>query len=276
MNVLHRLSIGLILTTTVAAHADLADFVIMSDDGQLLRVNGQTLEASLVADLDITGDPSRKIELEYISDSQIYVKHDGGLSVYNAGSESLDSVFTSSDLSDHPDISFSRYHGTLLTNDGRILGSAPQIVPGEGLVWHGVEVDTNTNDWDTTSQLVDVNGSLDMHMYGPGQFLNLAPNHLLVVHDFNNPEYINGLWIDNQDPLNPYYAVSIFESDGQLLVIDPNGGIYSIDPTNSSFARYGQITGIDGLYLHAASTVPAPSSIAPFAITLLAARRRRS
>ncbi len=277
MNVLHRLSIGLILTTTVAAHADLSDFVIMSDDGQLLRVNGQTLEASLVADLDITGDPSRKIELEYISDSQIYVKHDGGLSVYNAGSESLDSVFTSSDLRDHPNITFGPFRGMLQTNDGRILGNAlGAIVPGEGLVRTGVQINPSTNEWDTTSQLVDVGYSLDMHMFGSNQFVNIYDNHLISVHDFNNPAFLNDFWIDNQDPLNPYYAVSIFESDGELLVIDPNGEIYSIDPANSSFARYGQITGIDGLYLHAASTVPAPSSIAPFAITLLAARRRRS
>lgn len=114
-----------------------------------------------------------------------------------------------------------------------------------------------------------------MHMYGSNQFVNITSDHLIAVHDFNNPAFLNDFWIDSQDPFNPFYAVSIFESDGQLFVIDPDGEIYSIDPADSTFARYGQITGIDGLYLHAASTVPAPSSVAPMALTLLAVRRRR-
>ncbi|MBO6512565.1 MAG: hypothetical protein JJ974_01195 [Phycisphaerales bacterium] len=270
------LSIGFILATSSTCLAGLSDFVVMSDEGHLLRVNGETLEASLVADLDITGDPSRKIELEYISDSQIYVKHDGGLSQYNASTSSLDSIFTQSELGDHPDITFGRYIGMLQTSDRRILGNAPRIVPGKGIVRVGVQVDTHTNLWDTSSQLVDVASSLDMQMFGANQFVNINGDHLISVHNFNSSEFLSDFWIDNQDPFNPFYAVSIFESDGQLLVIDPNGEIYSIDPANSTYARYGQITGIDGLYLHAASTVPTPSSIAPLAITLLASRGRRS
>ncbi|MFK7758976.1 MAG: hypothetical protein AB8C13_03395 [Phycisphaerales bacterium] len=262
----------LVLAVSMPSFGSLTDFLIMSSDGEMLRVDGTTLNATHVADLDIRGTTLQKIELEYVSDSQIYLTHTEGLSVYNSVELTLETVFTQQNIRDIPGIYFHPIAGLAQSADGKILTTIRGLEIGQGPFAAGITTDPKNNNWELTSPHIHLQYSLDAHRIGEGRYFAIDGDHSLHIinegADESEAAYANYF-------KDFYYPVSIFESDGSMFMIDTSGEIYSFDPDTGISERYGQINGVDGLYLLAATAVPAPSSATCLAFACLLGTKRR-
>lgn len=258
----------ILLSACGVAQAGLSDFYVAGADGRIYSVNGSTLAATEIYQVqggmainDIIFTGGNKM-LANVTDQLI--EYD-----MTAGTETV--IFDVDDYKGKDDIYFTS--GFAGTDQGDIFLSVRRIGPSLD-DYIGATFDPFTS---TYTELADIQSSVG-GLYFDHQ--EISPNMFLGA-DFQNNSVIlfnsaSGLEIASYDV--GFGPVSFLELGSDLFLLDSDGGLYNFDSGDGSTSFYGSLSGFQGDLLGAASTeifrIPAPSGLALMSFAGLVGTRR--
>jgi outer membrane protein assembly factor BamB len=244
--------------------AQLQDVYIANSSGTIYQIDGQTLQATEVAQLQNAGTIN---EILYVGNGQLIANLTFGMVSYDFNTDTQTTLFTAQDANGEPG-GISLLSGLAQRSDGDIYFTSflqsPTIFEYSGTTY-------NPN----TQEINIINGSPNNALYV--DHFEISPDRMLGVVDAS--PFV--------DIFNPQTGVlettlslgitmtSFVESNGDLYILTRDGDIFAFDYTNGNTEFYGSITGTTGTLF--GMTVPAPSSLGLLGLGLgVFTRRRRS
>lgn len=270
MNMLKAGACTAVLTSvSVVATAGIADFYAADAGGRIYRVDGDTLNASLVIDLD---NGFNLNDILYLDDGSILANTNGLLVRFDlqTGEESV--IFSANG----PPVG-SGFHftsGLAATSDGNVYFTA---TTPNGQERFGGEYNPHTGEYTRLADIVSP-GSLyfDHHEIAENIYLGADFQH-------NRIGVINALTGGTTFIDTAFGPVSFFESNGTLFSMGRDGDLYTLDVESGESVLYGNVTGRVGInaWIGAASVsnpfaLPTPGTLSMLGLgSLMATRRRR-
>ncbi|MBO6739895.1 MAG: hypothetical protein JJ916_08560 [Phycisphaerales bacterium] len=251
-----RLIAAVILCACGAAQAGLSDFYVAGADGRIYSVNGSSLAATeiyqvqgglAINDIIFTGNNRM---LANVTDQLI--EHN-----MTTGTETV--IFDVNDYEGEDEIFFTS--GFSGTHRGDIFMSVRRIGPDLN-DYIGARFDPFTS---TFTELADIQSTVGGLFFDHQE---IAPNRFLGA-DYQNDSVIvfnsaSGMQLDSYDV--GFSPVSFLELGADLFLLDGNGGLHTFDTDDGSTSLYGTLSGFQGDLLGAASTevfrIPSPSGTA--------------
>lgn len=244
---------------TGSAIGGIGNFLINNTRGDLYRVNGQTLEATVISELDAFNNLN---EILYDGESSILYNDGRRIVRHNYITQQETVVFdTPTGLGE-----FSVSAGLARAGDNSLYYSATHFIGGDSTL---SVITANLDSQEATvAHISDYYSFFDHHMVSENQFIGATFGDREIV-------FINSVTgvVEDRFAVNAS-IVSFFENSNGLFAMTKEGELHMLDLDERSLSYIGQINGTIGNLIGA--TIPAPSSIVPIAITLLAARRRRN
>jgi len=251
--------------------AGVSDFYVAGADSRIYSVDGETLQATEIFQIDRNSQIGIN-DILFTGGDTMLANITGQLVQYDMVTGVQTTIMT---ISDHYDTGLQHAWGLTRTIDDRIGISIYEFGMPSGTRQAFGAYDPFTGDYEEVSSYPsDDAGYMDIHQVSSSTMLGLnwVDGHVTYV-DLNDGSLINRFEF-SFDP------VSFLELDGELLILDDRSRIYTFDVLTGEAESYGSIQGIDGTAIGAASSVafriPAPGVPMVLAMGgLVAARRRR-
>lgn len=258
----------ILLAQIAAAEIPLHDMYLANTEGAVYHINGLTLEATLVSQINIPDenpvllDP--EIQIEYLGNDRIAVALDRHIDILNVSTGIQEREVSAVDLF-HQSIAatvsgLARLdNGALLTaglyyNDGFALGRGSRIYdPNTGTVQYLQDGHTFPVDIHAIDGLMTV--ATVTRDFGRVAFFDYDTDTEVQVFDVEFP------------------ILSFIENNGELFALSTGGQLYTFDLQTLEMSLHGTITGLDGIA--SSITIPAPSTFACIGVLSLAGSRRR-
>ncbi len=259
LRVLQAATAASVVLFPAVASAGISDFLITNSQGLVYQVDGDTLAATEVIQLQDAGSIN---EIMYIGDNQVMSNVFGRLSVTDLSTGVTDVVFNTNDYFG-PGIHYA--NGLAMTQSGDIFVSMHSKGPDFS---------------DQFGALINVENQTLTTLENFSQFEFYLDNHQIEENIFLGADWNNG----RIDILNSntgeilsetsfgFDPVSFFESNGVVYAVAKEGGLYSYDYATNSVDFMGDITGAGTSIIGA--TVPAPGSMVVLSSLVLGISRR--
>jgi len=242
--------------------AQLQDLFITNSAGVVYQLNGQTLQATELFQLQDAGLIN---EIMYMGDGQLIANLTFAVASYDMNTNTQTTLFTSQQaLGSNEGIA--NVAGLALQSDGNLYYTAKHFTQAGSFNYGGLyDMNTQTNSLIAGSDA----GTLyaDHFELSPGRMLGANPTSQSI--DIFDP---------TTGAVEAAYSVgsavaSFVESNDELYILSSAGDIFTFDYTNGDTEFYGSINGTTGNLI--GMTVPAPSSLAFMGLGLGALARRR-
>lgn len=252
------------------AHAGLADFYVAGADGRIYSVNGSSLQASQI--YQVQGGLAIN-DIIFTGGNRMLANVTDQLIEYDMTSGTETVIFDVNDLEGEDDVFFST--GFAGTHRGDIFMSIRRIGPDLN-DYIGATYDPFSGEFNELADIQSGVGGLyfDHQEIAPNMFLgaDFSNNSVRV---FNSASGMEGAVYDVG-----FGPVSFLELGSEIFLLDRDGGLYNFDADDGSTSFYGSLSGFSGDLLGAASTevfrIPAPSGTMVLGFAgLISVRRRR-
>jgi len=262
MNIINVASACAVVVLSAGASARLSNFIVSDANGGVYTVNGQTLEATQVAQMD--GSYSIN-EILYLGNNELLVNVTGQFIQYNIVTGAEEVVFNARDHLG--DVGLHYTTGLARMDSGDIFFSVKSYLSTETTLI-GASFNLNSQSFTQMNDIEFVNGLyFDHHQVGENLYAGARFDQQQIT-------IINTLTGQNEAAYDVGFGVvSFFESQGSLFAMSKGGEIHSFDASDGSMALVGQISGAGPGLIGA--TIPAPGSLALFGCMGIAAVRRR-
>ena len=262
MNIMNVASACAVAVLSAGASAGLSNFIVADADGGVYTVNGRTLEATQVAQMDSSYSIN---EILYLGNNELLVNVTGQFIQYNIGTGAEEVVFNARDYLG--DVGYHYTTGLAQMDSGDIFFSVKSYLPSETTLI-GASFNLNSHSFTEMNDIEFVNGLyFDHHQVGENLYAGARFGQQQIT-------IINTLTGQNEAAYDVGFGVvSFFESHGSLFTMSKGGEIHSFDASDGSTSLVGRITGA-GPGLIGAS-IPAPSSLTLLSFAGLAGTRRR-
>lgn len=256
------------LAISSQANAALSNFVITNNGGTLYEVDGTSLQATQIAQIEGGQNTS---DIVYIGGGDILVNGGGGFARYNIATGSQEIEFVN--RQDFPNPALVDFaNGAALTTDGNVYFTVLSafengITPTRGMLYN-----PSTREFTHLATLEDSKNTQiyyhDYHEIGENLFLSAdGINPKLRVYNS-----LTGALEYEYDSTEGF--VTFVELDRTLYGLTRTGSMYSIDESTGSTEYHGQVTGVANSVFGA--TLPSPSTVFVLGTAFgISARRRR-
>lgn len=259
-----RLSSAAVAAVVIASQAadagGLGNLYVTNSSGQLYQVDGGTLQATQIAQLQNAGTIN---EIEYIGNGQIAANLTFAVSMYDLSTNVQSTLFTAPDVYGNPG-GFQYLSGLAQLDNGELYMSTHSATP-DNFIYRAHSYNLQ-NDSFTEYADAPENLPFDHHQLADGTMLTISGSDL-YLHDLNSGAIMNSYSLG-------FFGVSFFETGGQIYLLSVDADIYSLDTSDGSTSFYGAVSGVTGNAVGA--TIPSPSGLALFGmVAALSSKRRR-
>lgn len=269
----------LILTACLFSSTTLAgvsDFYVAGADSRIYSVDGQTLQATEIFQIDSSGQAGIN-DILFTGGDTMLANITGQLVQYDMVTGAQNTVLN---LRDHYDSGFQYAGGLARTLDDRIAFSVHEALNPSGTRNTFGMYDPFSGSYETVINPLGGSGLyFDVHQLSEDVMLGMSTasgsprlGSILVINT------TDGTLVEEYT--FDFEPVSFLELDGQLFILDKRSGLHTFDPTTGQSALYGSIDGVDytiGATSNVAFRIPAPGVPMVLAMGgLVAARRRRA
>ncbi len=243
------------LALTTLAGAGISDMYITNGAGEIYAVNGTTLQATSVAQLDNAGSIN---DIQYIGNGKILANLTFAMVTYDLNTGVQDTLFTSNGTFGQPD-SFVYTAGLARRANGDMYFGVTEALNPSGIVNYGISYDMQSNSLNQIGTVPFVT-PFDFYELANGSMIGLRTGNRAVRFDPNTGVVQAEYDLD-------VTAVSFVQSLTDLYVIAADGSLYTFDINDASTEFYGQITGFERNILGAsiasstAALIPSPASL---------------
>lgn len=268
----------LILTACLFASpsfAGISDFYVAASDSRIYAVNGQTLQATEIFQIDSSGQSGIN-DILFTGGDTMLANITGQLVQYDMSTGEQTTVLN---LRDHYGSGLQYAGGLARTLDDRIAFSVHEVQNPSGTRNAFGMYDPFTGSYETVLNPLGGSGLyFDVHQLSEDIMLGMSTasgsprlGSVLVINT------TDGALVEEY--VFDFEPVSFLELDGQLYILDKRSGLHTFDPTTGQSVLYGSIGGVDytiGATSNVAFRIPAPG--VPMAMGLgglLVTRRRR-
>jgi hypothetical protein len=264
-----RLIAAVILCACGAAQAGLSDFYVAGADGRIYSVNGSSLAATEI--YQVQGGMAIN-DIIFTGNNRMLANVTDQLIEYDMTTGTETVIFDVNDYEGEDEIFFTS--GFSGTHRGDIFMSVRRFGPALD-DYIGARFDPFTS---TFTELADIQSTVGGLFFDHQE---ISPNRFLGA-DYQNDSVIvfnsaSGMEIASYDV--GFGPVSFLELGSELFLLEQDGGLYSFDSDDGSTSYYGTLSGFQGDLLGAASTevfrIPAPSGLALLGFAGLVGTRRR-
>lgn len=236
-----------ILTTAVStAFAQLDNFLVVNSAGVLYEVNGNTLQATEIQELELGSFIS---EIAYIGNDEILTSTVGAFTRYNLRTGVETTEFIISDILPNPSLLDLSMTGALTAQRNIYIGIKSYPAPGDQAVDYGILYNPLTKTVTEMAQYAD--SPLGYYF----DFLELG-NHIFLGSDFE-AQIARTFDSETGETISefstPVGAVSFLTLDGSVYALTKNRKLYSFDTSNGMMEFYGNIFGMYGAAIGATS-----------------------
>ncbi len=258
------------LALTAFAGAGISNMYITNGAGEIYVVDGNTLQATSIAQLDNAGTIN---DIQYLGNGKILANLTFAMATYDLNTGVQETLFTSNGTFGQPD-SFVYTGGLARRVNGDMYFGVTEALNPSGVINYGISFDMQS---DSLNQIGNVPFAtpFDFYELANGSMIGLITGDRAVRFDPNTGAVQAEFDLDVS-------AVSFVQSLTDLYVIATDGSLYTFDINDASTEFYGQITGFENNILGAsianasAALIPSPASL--FALSgglCLGLRRRR-
>lgn len=252
-------AIGII---SMGAQAGLSNFLVAGAEGAIYRVDGDTLQSTLLSQMDNSYSTN---EIMYLGNNEVLVDITGQLVRHNLSTGTDTVVFDIDDQLGSTGVHYTS--GLAQTSSGDIFFSVDTF-DQSGSSTFGATFNLDTNIF---TQLADIDPA-------PGLYFDHheVDNSIFASADYNSQtiSMIDAISGNTMASYNVGFGVvSFFEDQGIMYALGKEGGLYTFDSGDGSTQFVGQISGAGSSLIGA--TVPAPSALALLGLSGLATTRRR-
>jgi len=253
------------------AQGEIADFYLADSVGGIYRVDGTTLESSLIVQLD---NGFSMNDILVLDDGGILANTNGLLVRFDLQTGEERIVFDTRDYFTEP--GFYITMGLAATSSGDVFFTT-EAVTGKGIEWFGGTYNPFTSEFTRLADIPNPTGLyFDHHQVGENLFLGAdwSGGRISVINSLTGETEFTDVDFD---------PVSFFESGGDFFALSKGGDLFTFDPETGSSTLYGSIQGSNGGvgWIGAASlsnpfTLPSPGTLSLIGIAgLVSVRRRR-
>ncbi len=255
-------------TTTLAG---VSDFYVAGADSRIYSVDGETLQATEIFQINGNGQIGIN-EILFTGGDTMLANITGQLVQYDMVTGVQTTIMT---LSDHYDSGIQQASGLVRTLDDRLGFSVFEYVNPSGTDRAFAAYDPFTGEYEELSgYATDDVGYLDVYQVSSTIMLGLnwSSSHVTVT-DITDGSQVDRFELD-------FDPASFLEVDDQLFILDDSSDLFTFDTLTGETEFYGSIQGVGGATIGATSGVafriPAPGVPMVLAMGgLVAARRRR-
>lgn len=260
---------------TSPSFADLADFYVAGSDSRIYSVDGQTLQATEIFQIDRNGQVGIN-EILFTGGDTMLANIGGQLVQYDM---STGEQVTILNLGDHYDSGFQLAGGLARTLDDRIAFSVYEALDPSGVRRAFGLYDPFTGSYETIVNQSD-RGSAYFDVYQHSADVMLGASNARDFPNLGSIEVVNttdGSLIERY--MFEFEPVSFLELGDQLYILDKMSGLHTFDPTTGQSTFYGSVDGVPysiGATSNIAFRIPAPG--VPMTLVLgglLVTRRQR-
>lgn len=257
----------ILLAQIAAAEIPLHDMYLANTEGAVYHVNGLTLEATLVSQINIPDelpvliDP--EIQIEYMGNDRIAVALDRHIDILNINTGIQERAISAVEM--YQGAIVATITGLARLDDGTLLTSGVAAV-STSLFSHEIIYDPQTD----TSYRTPMQGGLSVDIHAIDGLMTVSS----ISRDFGGIaffDYENDF--DRQIFDVEFPILSFIENNGELFALSTGGQLYTFDLQTLEMSLHGTITGFDGIA--SSITIPAPSTLACIGVLSLAGSRRR-
>jgi len=253
-------SAATVICLSMNVQAGISDFYITDASGLVYEVDGGTLEATEVIQLE---NASSIHEIMYMGDNQLMYNVFGLLSVTDLVTGVTQDVFN---VRDHLGPGIHDANGLAMTDSGDIYLSVRSQDP-QSSSDYGALINIENQSFTALAEFSQREFYLDNHQVEENLFL--SADWLGGTIDMVNTS-TGDILSEMSFGFDP---VSFFEADGAVYVIAKEGGLYTFDYLAGTVDYLGDVSGAGTSIIGA--TVPAPGSLAFLGFAGIAAARRR-
>lgn len=251
---------AIVIASQSANAGGLGSLYVTNASGQLYQVDGDTLQATQIVQLQDAGTIN---EIEYIGNGQIVANLTFAVAMYDLNTNTQSTLFTAPDVYNNPG-GFQYLGGLAQLDNGELYMSTHSATPNN-FIYSAHSYNLQNNSFTEYADAPE-NLPFDHHQMIDGSMLTISGSDL-YLHDLNSGAIKNSYRIG-------FFGVSFFETGGQIYLLSDDAEIYSLDTSDGSTSLYGTISGISGSTIGA--TIPAPSALGVFGMgALLSTKRRR-
>jgi len=258
----------ILLAQIAAAEIPLHDMYLANTEGAVYHINGLTLEATLVSQINIPDklpfliDP--EIQIEYLGNDRIAVALDRHIDILNINTGIQERAISAVEM--YQGAIVATITGLARLDDGTLLTSGVAAV-STSLYFHEIIYDPQTD----TSHRTPMQGSqipVDIHAIDGLMTVSSISREIGRIAFFDYENDFDRQIFDVEFPI-----LSFIENNGELFALSTGGQLYTFDLQTLEMSLHGTITGFDGIA--SSITIPAPSTFACIGVLSLAGSRRR-
>jgi len=268
MNTLSVLGLAVVMSVSGLAKGGISDFYATNSTGSIFLVDGDSLNASLVVDLNYGSSIN---DILYLDDGGILANVTGALVRYDLNTGQEEVVFQ---MSGNTGLSGFQYSmGLAAMSNGDVYFSLFNL-DANGSNWYGGAYDPFQNE-------------VELHPSSAGPAALYFDHHQIGENLFIGADHAGqNFYIHNTETgeieihAAGYSPVSFFESGGSLFTMTQHGGLYMLDVSTMSSTFYGRINSGESNWIGAATTsspyrLPSPGSLPLFGFVAVVGTRRR-
>lgn len=265
MKIISVFAASAVIGLSAQTEAGLANFLMTNGSGTLYEIDGNTLEANWIGQLQ---NAQLINEIQYIGNGEILANMTGGMQRYNlnTGVQSIEYI----NANEFDTGFFHQSQGAALTSNGDIYFAVQSQINGMPSTY-GVLYDPTSGDLTEMAEHSGAPGGLYFDFHEVGQDVYAA-----VEQTGQSIRIIDAITGENQALYDTGINNSSFISlDGSLFVVTLEGDMYNFDVSDGSLDFYGSITGFSSNLL-GVTNIPSPATLMAFVFASgLACRRQR-
>tara|TARA_R110000868_G_scaffold119469_2_gene317037 strand:- start:378864 stop:379679 length:816 start_codon:yes stop_codon:yes gene_type:complete len=258
------------LALTTLASAGISNMYITNGAGEIYSVDGNTLQATSVAQLQDAGSIN---DILYIGNGKILANLTFAMATYDLNTGVQETLFNSNGTFGDPS-SFVYSSGLARRANGDIYFQVNEFFNPSGIDVYGISYDMQSGGLTQIGGVPFV-GALDFYELANGNMIGFNTGNQSILFNPNTGVIEATFDLD-------VTAVSFVQSFSDLYVVAADGSMYTFDLTDGSTEFYGQITGFERNILGAsiasstAALIPSPASLLALTGGLgMGLRRRR-
>jgi len=272
MTIANTLSLAFLapaVAITSLSSAGISDMYITNGAGEIYLVDGNTLQATSVAQLQDAGTIN---DIMYLGNGKILANLTYTMDIYDLNTGSQETLFSSNGTFGDPS-SFVYTSGLARRANGEIFFAVTEFLNPSGLDLYGISYDINSG---SLAQIADITipGAFDFYELANGKMIGFGSEGFSTLFDPNTGVVEATYALD-------VTAVTFVQSLSDLYVVATNGSMYTFDITDGSTEFFGQITGFERNILGAsiasssAALIPSPATLLVLAGGVCVGSRRR-